>query len=153
MGGGRSLWVTATVSCMSMRLYKFCMRLYKFSSFWGGKGEFQGLPPSVWNPDGKYQNESVSYSINVVQVSFGEMIGCDNNDVSMLHVWSNYLKYFNITLTQLPNIFQYFSLWSLQCPIEWFHFQCVGLTSKPKGKWYYARHHVNLFVDLFVFTV
>lgn len=36
------------------------------------------------------------------QVSFGEMIGCDNND----------------------------------CPIEWFHFQCVGLTSKPKGKWY-----------------
>ena len=23
----------------------------------------------------------------------------------------------------------------LQCPIEWFHFQCVGLTAKPKGKW------------------
>ncbi|KAK2553049.1 Inhibitor of growth protein 5 [Acropora cervicornis] len=23
-----------------------------------------------------------------------------------------------------------------QCPIEWFHFPCVGLTSKPKGKWY-----------------
>jgi hypothetical protein len=36
------------------------------------------------------------------QVSFGEMIGCDNDE----------------------------------CPIEWFHFQCVGLTSKPKGKWY-----------------
>lgn len=36
------------------------------------------------------------------QVSFGEMIGCDNPD----------------------------------CPIEWFHFQCVDLTSKPKGKWY-----------------
>ncbi|CAI8048014.1 Inhibitor of growth protein 4 [Geodia barretti] len=35
------------------------------------------------------------------QVSFGEMIGCDNPE----------------------------------CPIEWFHFQCVGLTSKPKGKW------------------
>ncbi|KAL5474455.1 hypothetical protein EMCRGX_G026403 [Ephydatia muelleri] len=39
------------------------------------------------------------------QVSFGEMIGCDNPD----------------------------------CPIEWFHFQCVGLTSKPKGKWYCSR--------------
>ena len=39
------------------------------------------------------------------QVSFGEMIGCDNND----------------------------------CPIEWFHFQCVGLSSKPKGKWYCPR--------------
>lgn len=39
------------------------------------------------------------------QVSFGEMIGCDN----------------------------------FECPIEWFHFQCVGLTSKPKGKWYCPR--------------
>lgn len=36
------------------------------------------------------------------QVSYGEMIGCDNMD----------------------------------CPIEWFHFACVGLTIKPKGKWY-----------------
>nr|CAB3256163.1 inhibitor of growth protein 5 [Phallusia mammillata] len=36
------------------------------------------------------------------QVSYGEMIGCDNQD----------------------------------CPIEWFHFGCVGLTSKPKGKWF-----------------
>jgi len=34
-------------------------------------------------------------------VSYGEMIGCDNND----------------------------------CPIEWFHFGCMGLTTKPKGKW------------------
>ena len=24
---------------------------------------------------------------------------------------------------------------SLQCPIEWFHFSCVKLTTKPKGKW------------------
>lgn len=36
------------------------------------------------------------------QVSYGEMIGCDNAD----------------------------------CPIEWFHFGCVGLISKPKGKWF-----------------
>jgi len=36
------------------------------------------------------------------QVSYGEMIGCDNVD----------------------------------CPIEWFHFGCVGLTQKPKGKWF-----------------
>lgn len=36
------------------------------------------------------------------QVSYGEMIGCDNQD----------------------------------CPIEWFHFGCVGLSSKPKGKWF-----------------
>ncbi|BET00173.1 inhibitor of growth protein [Nesidiocoris tenuis] len=36
------------------------------------------------------------------QVSYGEMIGCDNPD----------------------------------CTIEWFHFACVSLTTKPKGKWY-----------------
>lgn len=22
------------------------------------------------------------------------------------------------------------------CPIEWFHFSCVSLTTKPKGKWF-----------------
>lgn len=36
------------------------------------------------------------------QVSYGEMIGCDNDE----------------------------------CPIEWFHFSCVGLNHKPKGKWF-----------------
>jgi len=25
------------------------------------------------------------------------------------------------------------------CPIEWFHFACVNLTTKPKGKWYCPR--------------
>ncbi|KAL4624737.1 inhibitor of growth protein 5-like isoform X1 [Arapaima gigas] len=39
------------------------------------------------------------------QVSYGEMIGCDNPD----------------------------------CPVEWFHFACVDLTTKPKGKWYCPR--------------
>lgn len=24
---------------------------------------------------------------------------------------------------------------SQQCSIEWFHFACVGLTTKPRGKW------------------
>ena len=36
------------------------------------------------------------------QVSYGEMIGCDNDS----------------------------------CPIEWFHFNCVQLVHKPKGKWF-----------------
>ena len=39
------------------------------------------------------------------QVSYGEMIGCDND----------------------------------LCPIEWFHFTCVQLQSKPKGKWFCPR--------------
>lgn len=25
------------------------------------------------------------------------------------------------------------------CPIEWFHFQCVGLSASPRGKWYCER--------------
>lgn len=24
----------------------------------------------------------------------------------------------------------------LQCKIEWFHFDCVGIKERPKGKWY-----------------
>ncbi|CAH1725682.1 inhibitor of growth protein 5-like [Aphis gossypii] len=29
------------------------------------------------------------------------------------------------------------------CPIEWFHFGCVKLTTKPKGKWYCPRCLTN----------
>ncbi|KAI9498698.1 hypothetical protein BDB00DRAFT_799166 [Zychaea mexicana] len=36
------------------------------------------------------------------QVSFGEMVACDNDD----------------------------------CEIEWFHLECVGLRTPPRGKWY-----------------
>ncbi|XP_065061212.1 inhibitor of growth protein 4-like [Rhopilema esculentum] len=43
------------------------------------------------------------------QVSYGEMIGCDNPE----------------------------------CPIEWFHFGCVGLSTKPKGKWFCPKCSQN----------
>lgn len=23
-----------------------------------------------------------------------------------------------------------------ECPYEWFHFPCVGLSAKPEGKWF-----------------
>jgi hypothetical protein len=39
---------------------------------------------------------------NCRRVSFGQMVGCDNDD----------------------------------CKYEWFHFECVGLTDQPQGKWY-----------------
>ena len=39
------------------------------------------------------------------QISFGDMVGCDND----------------------------------LCPIEWYHFTCIGLTNKPKGKWFCPR--------------
>ncbi|XP_047226950.1 inhibitor of growth protein 1 [Girardinichthys multiradiatus] len=61
-----------------------------------GKSEREVSPPDLpIDPD------EPTYCL-CEQVSYGEMIGCDN-DV---------------------------------CPIEWFHFSCVGLHHKPKGKWY-----------------
>lgn len=45
----------------------------------------------------------VSYCYKwLFEISFGEMIGCDNE----------------------------------KCLVEWFHFECVQLKVKPKGKWY-----------------
>ena len=83
------------------------------------------------------------------QVSFGEMIGCDNEEVRLFmlkrldeadmedpqsHPTQCCLQAMNIWVLQCP--IEWFLSPPIQCPIEWFHFQCVGLTSKPKGKWY-----------------
>ncbi|KAL3861319.1 hypothetical protein ACJMK2_007377 [Sinanodonta woodiana] len=66
------------------------------------------LPLSITNPsdvlDMPVDPNEPTYCL-CHQVSYGEMIGCDNQD----------------------------------CPIEWFHFACVGLTTKPKGKWFCPR--------------
>ena len=35
-----------------------------------------------------------------------------------------------------------------QCPIEWFHFGCVGLTTKPKGKWFCSRCIVERYIKV-----
>ena len=54
------------------------------------------------------------------QVSYGEMIGCDNQ----VHK----------PPLALENTFYQTSF--QDCPIEWFHFPCMALETKPKGKWY-----------------
>ncbi|XP_036373439.1 inhibitor of growth protein 3-like [Megalops cyprinoides] len=61
------------------------------------------LPESETNSqvDWTYDPNEPRYCI-CNQVSYGEMVGCDNQD----------------------------------CPIEWFHYGCVGLSEAPKGKWY-----------------
>lgn len=56
---------------------------------------------SASNPDWNVDANEPRYCI-CNQVSYGEMVGCDNDD----------------------------------CPIEWFHYGCVGLHQAPKGKWY-----------------
>ncbi|XP_045500209.1 inhibitor of growth protein 3 [Colias croceus] len=30
------------------------------------------------------------------------------------------------------------------CPYEWFHYPCVGITAPPKGKWYCPQCHSNM---------
>lgn len=62
------------------------------------------------------------------QVSYGEMIGCDNPDVSV-----QLFCYLDIICIKLA--FTHVLCVILQCPIEWFHFACVDLATKPKGKW------------------
>ena len=60
----------------------------------------QHLPVCGRLGEGKLR-PALTYNCTCMQVSFGEMVGCDNAD----------------------------------CRIEWFHFQCVGLTAPPKNKW------------------
>ncbi|XP_014669105.1 PREDICTED: inhibitor of growth protein 4-like [Priapulus caudatus] len=71
-------------------------------------GALAALPMSITHPsdvlDMPVDPNEPTYCL-CHQVSYGEMIGCDNPD----------------------------------CPIEWFHFACVGLTTKPKGKWFCPR--------------
>ncbi|RWS15663.1 inhibitor of growth protein 1-like protein [Dinothrombium tinctorium] len=57
-------------------------------------------PPAIYE-DTPIDPDEPTYCL-CEQVSFGEMICCDND----------------------------------ACQIEWFHFSCVALTTKPKGRWY-----------------
>lgn len=41
----------------------------------------------------------------------------------------------------------------LQCSIEWFHFACVGLTTKPRGKWYETQTFKRMVPLVFSMTV
>lgn len=58
-------------------------------------------PPSIYEEPNPVDPDEPTYCL-CGQISFGEMICCDNTT----------------------------------CSLEWFHFQCVQLTTKPKGKWY-----------------
>ena len=55
------------------------------------------------------------------QVSFGEMVACDNDDVR--------------APPRQPDTRAFSPLRALQCPYEWFHYSCVGLTEPPQGGW------------------
>jgi inhibitor of growth protein 3 len=65
------------------------------------------------------------------QVSYGDMVACDNEDVS---VPLQFDKFFFI-INGLP---------TFQCPYEWFHYPCVGIEVPPKGKWYCPTCQTNM---------
>lgn len=70
------------------------------------------------------------------QVSYGEMIGCDNPDVSVCPKRLFQRSYYCCCkLLKALEIHLAIHSFSFQCPIEWFHFACVDLATKPKGKW------------------
>lgn len=60
------------------------------------------------------------------QVSYGDMVACDNEDVSKILSECNFFK---LNKFVINNLF-------FQCPFEWFHYPCVNITAPPKGKWY-----------------
>lgn len=66
-----------------------------------------------WNPDPDEQTYCICN-----QVSYGEMVACDNEDVSACPFGPSLI------------------LSSSQCEIEWFHYACVALSAAPKGKWF-----------------
>lgn len=91
------------------------------------------------------------------QVSYGEMIGCDNPDVSVGACrggcWCRTRGWrwgaeggerrgagragppFWLLCLHMEQLGDCPPPPAFQCPIEWFHFACVDLTTKPKGKW------------------
>jgi hypothetical protein len=61
------------------------------------------------------------------QVSFGEMVQCENPEVRLVPSSSLCVGvYVRMGSHQLRR----------QCEREWFHFQCVGLTEAPTDDWY-----------------
>lgn len=66
------------------------------------------------------------------QVAFGEMIACDNPDVSCL--LESHMRCFPSSALALT----YGDCCDCvpQCKIEWFHFGCVGLTRRPQNAWF-----------------
>lgn len=68
-----------------------------------------------------------------IQVSYGEMVGCDNDDVCV----RSCLPFLKIYFFRDQHSASYsLPLFCVQCVKEWFHYACVGISEPPKGKWY-----------------
>ena len=99
-----------------------------------------GTPEQDW-----YDPSEPRYCI-CNQVSYGDMVACDNEDVrkfifsSIIRI--KFLVYdVNLNLQKYINICLFFKF---QCPYEWFHYPCVGIEAPPKGKWYCPTCTANM---------
>ena len=55
-------------------------------------------------------------------VSYGEMIFCENKEVTSIII----IDYMNKS----------YIFFNLQCPYQWFHYECVGIKVPPDGSWF-----------------
>ena len=92
------------------------------------------------------------------QVSYGDMVACDNQDVSSRVNYSFFFPNSNTVLwsiliehlfsasnvTHLNTLLNLSFSFAFQCPYEWFHYPCVGITAPPKGKWYCPQCQTNM---------
>lgn len=70
---------------------------------------------------GPFKNSLKGWNKGVLLRDGGGMEGGGSSFLSSAPPWS---------LSSASSI-----LFLSQCSIEWFHFACVGLTTKPRGKW------------------
>lgn len=61
---------------------------------------------------------------NLMDITYQE-IDRKAGDNEQTYCFCNYISYGNMVKCDNP-----------KCPIEWFHFHCVGLRNLPKGKWF-----------------
>ena len=95
-----------------------------------------GTPEQEW-----YDPSEPRYCI-CNQVSYGDMVACDNEDVSIFGFALSVIT--NIKILIGLNLISLIATILLQCPYEWFHYPCVGIEAPPKGKWYCPTCTANM---------
>lgn len=96
-----------------------------------------GLVVEANSDDWSYDPNEPRYCI-CNQVSYGDMVACDNEAVSIqFHFYTFFVerKKLKKNRSLFSSSSSSFFLFK-QCPFEWFHYPCVGITQPPKGKWY-----------------
>ena len=68
------------------------------------------------------------------QVSYGDMIGCDNEDVRRF-VEPSFPTFVPCYRGTRSSLISFCVFYSSQCKIEWFHYPCVGIIAPAPDEW------------------